>query len=230
MTWVIIIANIIVFIVQISLSGSQVHVGRQIWSGMDVFTFQFGMISGRFTDFEYAKAFRSVFPGSIPAIFTLFTAMFLHSGWVHLISNLWALWIFGDNVEDMMGHWRFLFFYIITGLAGNLLYFVSSPFTKIPLVGASGAIAGVMGAYLVLFPHAKVRTLFLLFIFPYIIDIAAPIFLGVWFLIQFFNGATSVLTQGSTSGVAYWAHIGGFVLGMLVFRGFLDKKRKPFTN
>ncbi len=225
MTYAIIVANIVIFIIQISLSGQKVIVGAQVWDGMNAFTFQFGMISARFTDSAYAQTFRAAFPGSIPAIFTVFTAMFLHSGWLHLVSNLWALWIFGDNVEDMMGHWRFLLFYILAGLAGNLMFFVSSLFTKIPLVGASGAIAGVMGAYLVLFPYAKVRTLFILFIFPYIVDIAAPIYLGVWFILQFFNGATSMMGRSGTSSVAYWAHIGGFVFGLLVFRWFLTKGR-----
>ena len=225
MTYAIIAVNILVFIFQISLSGQKVVVGTQVWNGMDAFTFQFGMISARFTDSAYAQTFRAVFPYSASALVTVFTAMFLHSGWLHLISNLWALWIFGDNVEDRMGHWRFLLFYILSGLAGNLMFFVSSLFTKVPLIGASGAIAGVMGAYLVLFPFAKVRTLFILFIFPYIVDIPAPIYLGVWFLLQFFNGATSMLGRAGTSNVAYWAHIGGFVFGLIAYQWFLGRER-----
>lgn len=225
MTLAIIIANIAVFLFELIVSRTDVTVGMQLWNGLDAFIFRFGMISARFTNTDYMQVYGRAFSGSLAAIFTAFTAMFIHSGWLHIVGNLWALWIFGDNVEDRMGHWRFLVFYLIAGLAGNLMFLASSPFSKIPLIGASGAIAGVMGAYLILFPYAKVRTFILLFIFPVLIDIPAPIFLGIWFFLQFFNSATSMVQQTTGSDVAYWAHIGGFLFGMLVYRWFLLKER-----
>ena len=159
----------------------------------------------------------------------LFTSMFLHGGWWHLISNMLALYIFGDNVEDRLGHFRYLVFYLGSGLAAggaHLLAYHSSP---IPTVGASGAIAGVLGAYLVLFPYSRVITLVPVFYFLRIVEVPALIYLGFWFISQLFNGlfALAAADVFQTGGVAWWAHIGGFVFGLAVVR--LISPRPPRT-
>lgn len=145
---------------------------------------------------------------------TLFSAMFLHGGWLHIISNMWVLFIFGDNVEDRMGSVGYLVFYLLSGVAAGLLQAFLLPNSAAPMVGASGAIAGVLGAYLVLYPRARILSLVpILFIFT-LIEIPAPIFLLFWFATQLFSGVLSLSGAGG-SGIAWWAHIGGFVFGML---------------
>lgn len=148
---------------------------------------------------------------SIPPWMTMFTCMFLHGSLMHIVGNMWFLWIFGDNVEDRYGSAPYLLMYLVSGLAAGLLQLVSSPSSPIPTVGASGAIAGVMGAYFLLFPHARVVTLIPLGIFLQTAILPAPIFLGIWFLFQI---ASAVLSPGSMGGVAWWAHVGGFVAGL----------------
>lgn len=147
----------------------------------------------------------------------LFVSMFLHAGWLHLLGNMWFLWIFGDNVEDELGHFNFLLFYIFCGLLAEAAHFVINSSSLIPTLGASGAIAGVLGAYIVLFPKAKIKTLIPLFIFWEIIDIPAFIFLGIWFLFQFVLGISSL--GGYGAGIAFWAHVGGFLGGILLIKG-----------
>ncbi len=151
--------------------------------------------------------------GGHPAVFT---SMFLHGGWLHLIFNMWALWIFGDNVEDYLGHSLYLVLYFVSGVAAALLHTLFNIGSTIPSVGASGAIAGVMGAYFVLYPRARVLTLVPLF-FVFFMWLPAWIVLGYWFIAQFLSGAaTSISTHGgSSSGIAFWAHVGGFLAGML---------------
>ncbi len=143
----------------------------------------------------------------------LFTHMFLHGGWLHLVGNMLFLFIFGDNVEDEMGHGGFAMFYLLSGLAAAGLQYASDPASEAPMVGASGAIAGVMGGYLLLFPKAKIDVLFIFVIFFRIFPIPAWLVLGIWFGFQLFNGATIPSADG---GVAYWAHAGGFVAGLLL--------------
>jgi membrane associated rhomboid family serine protease len=168
---------------------------------------------------------------------TLFTSMFLHGSWFHLISNMWALFIFGDNVEDRMGPMRYLFFYLLSGLVAGLVhtgitnYFfgADSVQANLPTIGASGAIAGVLGSYLILYPKARVITLVPLFILPWFIEISAYVYLGFWFLTQLFPGLLSLGAianfGGSMGGIAWWAHIGGFVFGMLVVRLLVRPRR-----
>jgi membrane associated rhomboid family serine protease len=151
---------------------------------------------------------------SIPA---LFTSQFLHGGWMHIISNMLYLWIFGDNVEDRLGHGWFLVFYLGTGAAAAILQTLFDPFSSIPMVGASGAIAGVMGAYFVLYPHSRVLTAVFLIIFFDIVEIPAVFFLGLWFLLQLLSGVGSLaFSNAGGGGIAFWAHIGGFVVGVLI--------------
>jgi len=145
----------------------------------------------------------------------LFSSLFLHYGWLHIIANMWFLFIFGDNVEDTLGHGRYLLFYLLCGAGANLIYLIFSPQSALPLIGASGAIAGVMGAYFTLFPGARVLTLFLLIFIPIFLELPAYVFLGLWFLLQFFYGAfASVQLGGQQGGVAWWAHVGGFLVGI----------------
>ena len=144
---------------------------------------------------------------------SLVTSIFLHAGFLHLAGNMLFLWIFGDNLEDEMGHFGFLIFYLAAGAGADLAQWVTAPWSPIPLVGASGAIAGVMGGYLLLFPKAKVDILIFLIVFIRILPIPAWIMLGLWFGLQLFNG---IGTDASEAGVAYWAHAGGFIIGFVL--------------
>src|SRR5262249_30974767 len=156
------------------------------------------------------------------ALFPLFTSMFLHGSVLHLVFNMWGLAIFGDNVEDRLGHFGYLLFYLACGLGAGLTQFVFNLHSRIPTVGASGAIAGVMGAYFLLFPTARVLTWFLFFVFW----LPAWLVLGYWFVVQFLSGAATAITfQQQSGGVAVWAHVGGFLTGILLTK--LVTSRKP---
>lgn len=154
---------------------------------------------------------------------TLLTSMFLHGSWLHLIGNMWFLWVFGNNIEDSMGHLRYLAFYLLTGLAADGAHIWTLPDSVVPTVGASGAISGVMGAYLVLYPRVRVNTLFIILFFIRIIPVPAWLVLGEWFLIQFLQGLTVSATQVG-GGVAFWAHVGGFVAGVLLVKPFENRR------
>lgn len=150
-------------------------------------------------------------------LWPFFTSMFLHGGWTHLFGNMWTLWIFGDNVEDRLGHLRFLVFYLCGGLAAALLHIFTNPHSPVPTIGASGAIAAVMGGYFRLYPHARVEMVIPpFFLGPYFV-VPAVVFLGWWFILQFFNGTLSLLSRpDAVGGIAWWAHIGGFVFGAML--------------
>jgi membrane associated rhomboid family serine protease len=156
--------------------------------------------------------------GVIPADFTLltlFTSMFLHGGFLHAGGNMLYLWIFGDNVEDRFGRGRFLAFYLLCGAAAAVAQTLVSPSSRVPMVGASGAVAGVMGAYFVMYPHSRIVTL-VPFLFLQIIEVPAVFFLGIWFLMQFLSGVGSIAqVEAGTGGVAFWAHVAGFAVGVL---------------
>ena len=155
--------------------------------------------------------------GSPLAVVSLFTSQFLHGGWMHIISNMWVLAIFGDNVEDRFGHARYLMFYLASGVLGALGQVIYSPDSLVPMIGASGAIAGVLGAYMLFFPYAKVVTLVPIFFFVRFIELPAWVFLGGWFLLQFLSGLPAAAGAASMQGgVAYWAHVGGFAGGLLL--------------
>jgi membrane associated rhomboid family serine protease len=158
--------------------------------------------------------------------FPLFISMFLHGGWVHLVGNMLYLWIFGDNVEDRLGHGRFLVFYLLCGLAAALAQISLNPASRIPMVGASGAIAGVLGGYLLLFPHSRVLALVPIVFFLQLVEIPAFIFLVFWFFIQFMSGAAAIATtQATAGGVAWWAHIGGFMSGLALVYVFPKRRQ-----
>jgi membrane associated rhomboid family serine protease len=196
-TVTLIAVNVLVFVYQSTLRGT----------AFDSFVFQFGVIPAALTG-----DFNSYAP-------TLFTSMFLHGDWLHIGSNMLYLWIFGNNIEDRLGILRFVAFYFITGLAAAGAQIAIGPDSRIPIVGASGAIAGVLGAYLALFPNARVQTLLILFYFIRVVEVSAVWLLGWWFLLQVLYGFGS-LTATQTGGVAFFAHIGGFAAGWLLIRFF----------
>ena len=158
--------------------------------------------------------------GLVPARFhfsSVLTSMFLHGGWMHIIGNMWFLWIFGDNVEDVLGHTKYVVFYLLCGLAAGMTQVMFSPGSRLPMVGASGAIAGVMGAYLIKFPHSRIVTLVFILFFVTTVEVPAVLMLLYWFAIQLFNGVGTIgyshLSQG---GTAFFAHVGGFIAGMIL--------------
>ncbi len=157
----------------------------------------------------------------IPSGITLFTSMFLHGGFLHLAGNMIFLWIFGNNVEDSTGHFRFLVFYVLSGLAASCAHILINPDSRLPMIGASGAISGVLGAYFLLYPRARILTLIFIGFFIQTLRIPAAFFLGFWFLLQFVSGASSLGSRGG--GVAWFAHVGGFLAGLLLLLVF--KKR-----
>jgi membrane associated rhomboid family serine protease len=196
-----ILVNVVLFVYELTL-------GRELRA----FMFEWGMVPLRLTDAFTAGSE----PLTLPAA-TLFTSTFLHGGWLHLIGNMWYLWIFGDNIEDRLGHARFLLFYVGAGIAAGLIHYLSAPASAVPTVGASGAIAAVLGGYLVTFPRARVMTVVPIFFFLQFVWLPAVLVLGLWFLFQFFSGALA-LGAGLGGGIAWWAHIGGFVFGAAVMR------------
>ena len=155
----------------------------------------------------------------------LFTSMFMHGGWMHLIGNMWFLWIFGNNIEDATGPFRFVLFYLLCGVAATLAHTMADPASVVPLVGASGAVSGVLGAYLLKHPHAHVRTLIPFGIFTRIVDLPAFLFLLFWIGLQFLSQMTSAAARGKGGGVAYLAHIGGFFIGMALIYVFQKRRR-----
>jgi len=167
--------------------------------------------------------------GVVPADFstpTLVSSMFLHGGWLHVIGNMWYLWIFGDNVEDRMGHGRFAGFYLLCGIAGALGHVAMDPSSTLPTIGASGAIAGVMGAYFVLYPHSRVLTLVPIIFYFELIELPAILLLGFWFLMQLFSAGTIAVTASTQGGgIAFMAHVAGFVVGAVGVFVFKKKQR-----
>ena len=179
---------------------------------MNKFVYIYGLVPARYSVPAISAYFS---PGQ--QLFSLFSFMFLHGGWLHLIGNMWFLYIFGNNVEDNLGPGRYLFFYLLCGFLSGLFHLLFNLGSNVPTIGASGAIAGVMGAYILLYPRSKILTLIPIFIFPWFIEIPAFFFLGFWFLFQIFSATRS---SGAMGGVAWWAHVGGFVCGMILLKIF----------
>lgn len=195
---------------------------------VNVMVFLYELSSGEgLREFVYSYGFvpQSLFlpAGLFLKLKPLFTSIFLHGGWTHLIGNMLFLWIFADNVEDRLGHFNFLVFYIGCGVIASLVHLIMNTHSNIPTVGASGAIAGVLGAYMVMFPNARILTVIPFFIFLHIAEVPAFIFLGIWFIYQFFLGIGSI---GSSigGGIAFWAHIGGFIAGIALLRLFRRRR------
>ncbi len=204
-----IVVNSIIFLYEVSL-------GPQL----EAFIQTFGVIPAKYFWLSQHEPWNLV-----ERFYPILTSMFLHGGWLHVIGNMWFLWIFGDNVEDRMGHGRYLIFYLLSGVGAGLFHIYLNPTSTIPTIGASGAIAGVMGAYFILYPFARVITLVPIFFFVDIIEIPAFFFLGFWVLLQFFQGTLS-LAFSQTGGVAWWAHFGGFLVGAVLVFLFKKPRRK----
>jgi membrane associated rhomboid family serine protease len=168
--------------------------------------------------------------GPAPEYHTVLTSMFLHGGWLHLIGNMVFLWVFGNNIEDAMGHGRFVVFYLVCGVAAAAAQVAIDPSSIVPMVGASGAISGVLGGYILLYPRARVHTLLFLGLFVTTVDVPAYVMLGYWILLQFLGGLPALAGLGGEGGVAFWAHIGGFVAGLILIRFFARQEflaRRP---
>jgi membrane associated rhomboid family serine protease len=180
-----------------------------------VFLFEFSL--GPYTRNNFIEYY-----GLVPDHFQLsrvFTSMFLHGGWLHVLLNMWFLWIFGDNIEDLLGHAKYLLFYLLCGMVAALGQVIANPYSTVPMVGASGAIAGVMGAYLIKFPRARILTLVFVVFFITTVEIPAPIMLAYWFVTQLFSGFGSIArTNLSQGGTAFFAHIAGFVAGIVLVK------------
>ena len=200
MNWIIIAVNVLVFIFELGLSGGE----------LERFVNSFALVPSRLEGQPVTYAV------------TIFSSMFMHAGWFHIISNMWILFIFGDNVEDRMGPVPYLVFYLLGGVAAALLQTYIGPGSSVPVLGASGAIAGVLGAYMFLFPAARVTTLVPILFLITVIEVPALIFIGFWFVTQLFSGLASI---GAVEGVAWWAHIGGFLVGLIISPLFL--RRSP---
>lgn len=205
-----IVVNVVIFF------GGLLGLGR---GGMQSAAMEYGLVPlalTRFFEGDPIPASRAVLP--------VFTSIFLHGGLIHLGGNMLYLWIFGDNVEDRLGHLRFLVFFLFCGAIGNLAHYVFNWGSPIPAIGASGAIAGVLGAYLISYPTARILVV-LPFFLLYFTELPALVVLGFWIVLQFLNGAASVVYSQATGGVAWWAHIGGFFGGILVFKLFRPRPK-----
>jgi rhomboid family protein len=226
--YVLLLLNTVAFLYEVSLTAAS----RQ---GL---IFAFGVVPARSTvvlfnhgyvPWDLISSLGTRYVPAAAAIVPIFTSMFLHGSWLQVIFNMWALWIFGDNVEDYLGHTLYLVLYLVSGVAASLLHTLFNIGSTIPSVGASGAIAGVMGAYFVLYPRARVLTL-VPFFFIFFMWLPAWIVLGYWFVAQFLSGAaTSISTHGAnSSGIAFWAHVGGFIAGVFLIKLFPARTRRYY--
>lgn len=208
--WLIIV-NILCFVYQLSLGPDQ-----------EAFIVTHGFVPARFVAEQAGSGI------SLGSYGPIFSSMFLHGGLLHVFANLWMLWIFGDNVEDRMGHGRYLLFYLLCGVGAAFAQFWANPQARVPMIGASGAIAGVLGAYVFLFPRARILTFIPIFILFYLVEIPAYFFIGFWFLMQFLQGAAQQAALGGLveGGVAWWAHVGGFAAGVLLLYFFKRDGKK----
>jgi membrane associated rhomboid family serine protease len=211
-TWGLILCNALVFLFELTLSKEQ----------LQEFFYTFGLVPAEYSQVNWTNPADLLQTDFWPFL----TMMFIHGGWLHILGNMWMLFIFGDNVEDRMGPGRFLIFYLLCGVAAAAAQFASSPHSPVPSLGASGAIAGVMGAYLVLYPHARIITLIPILFFPFIVEIPAFLYLGYWYLLQLVHGAVAIRTDVAYGGIAWWAHVGGFTAGILLLPLFLRPHRE----
>jgi membrane associated rhomboid family serine protease len=210
-TYFLIGLNLVVFLFEASLTPR----------GFNVLLFQLGMIPANITGVLTGGHESGLAAAFLPTL----TSMFLHGSWMHVIGNMWFLWIFGDNIEDYLGHFQYLVFYLLSGFGAALAQVVLSPHSRVPTVGASGAIAGVLGAYFLLYPKAKVLIWFPIFFLFYL---PAWVTLGYWFAMQFLSGAATSLASYSDTrgGVAFWAHVGGFLVGIVLIKVFPERPRR----
>lgn len=215
MNWLLILTNVLIFIVEVFVLDSK-QAERMI--------FDYGLIP----DNMRLAGVTSVNELRITVFRPFFTNMFLHGGWLHLIANMWILYIFGDNVEDRMGKVRYFMFYILCGLIAGFTHFILHRNSPVPALGASGAISGIMAAYMVMFPKSTIVSLVPIFIIPLFIPIPAVVYIGIWFVGQLLSGTTSLMLSNQATGIAFWAHIGGFLGGLLLYRFFDTSRRKIY--
>lgn len=211
------IINLAIIAVNIAAFVHELSLGRNL----DKFLLWYGLVPAR-----YATPGMLGHLGPGPYFLPFLTSLFLHGGWLHVISNLWVLQIFGNNVEDRLGHFRYLLFYLLAGLAASAAQLWASWGSPLPTIGASGAIAGVMGAYLILYPWSRVLTLVPFFIFIRAVEIPASLFLLFWLLSQLYAGSLALSGTNHLGGVAWWAHIGGFTGGIVLLGVFLPRSRR----
>jgi rhomboid family protein len=208
-TWVLILANTVVFLVELGIPSQEVgHV-----------FYLFGIVPARYTHPDWAMTVDLATSNYWPFL----TSMFVHGSWVHILANMWTLWIFGDNVEDRMGPARFVVFYLLCGVAGSVAHVLANPDSTMPTLGASGAVAGVLGAYLILFPYARLIVLIPIFLFPFVFEIPAVFFIGFWALSQLFGGTLSLASRANVGGIAWWGHVGGFAAGIVLQIIFVNR-------
>lgn len=206
---ILIIINILIFLKETTLTSRQ----------LNYLAYTYGVVPAKVqTELTAGVPITSI---AVPFI----TAMFLHGGWLHILGNMLYLWIFGDNVEDRMGHLPYLFFYFLAGIAGSIAHILANPGSQVPIIGASGAIAGVLGAYFVSYPRSRILTLLPLPFFITLVEVPAFFFLPFWFILQLLNG---ISTNLAANPVAWWAHIGGFLAGMLLVNFFPNTKARTF--
>jgi membrane associated rhomboid family serine protease len=211
-TWSIIATNVAVFLYELTLDPQQ----------LEALVYRFGVVPARITHPESVQLLGFLAGDYSPFL----TSMFLHGGWAHVIGNMWSLWIFGDNVEDVMGRWRYIAFYLLTGVAAGLTHVFTNAGSNVPTVGASGAIAGIFGAYFLLFPRARIIVLLPILFFPFFFELPAVTYLLFWLLTNLFSGTLAGLQAENAGGVAWWAHVGGFGAGVLLHRLFLEPKAR----
>jgi len=212
------IITILLIVVNVSLFFYEISLGQYL----PEFVKLAGVVPARFFDSRLY-----VSQPAAERYFPIFTSLFLHGGWFHLVSNMLYLWVFADNIEDRLGHFRFPIFYLLCGFGASLAHIFANPTSSVPSIGASGAIAGVLGAYFILYPKSRVITLVPVFFFLQIVEIPAFIFLGIWFVMQFLNGVLTLgLGTAQTGGVAWWAHIGGFLSGIVFILLLKGKKHQ----
>jgi membrane associated rhomboid family serine protease len=211
--WALLALNVLAFVYELGLDDAQIQ----------EFFYLFGIVPARYRHPEWAAWVG--FP--VDDYWPFLTSMFLHGGWAHILGNLWTLWIFGDNVEDRMGPGRFVVFYLLCGLAAGLVHVWTNPASTVPTVGASGAISGVMGAYLLMYPRARLVMMLPILFFPFFFEIPAFFYLAFWAVTQLMSGTLALAAPSDVGGVAWWAHVGGFAAGVILHRLFLDPARAP---
>jgi membrane associated rhomboid family serine protease len=216
-TLLLIVVNALAFLFELSLGGPN----------LDRLIFHFGVVPAHYTTPQGIAAL------NLPGFFApVFASMFLHAGWLHLAGNMLFLFVFGRSVEDRFGHLKFLFMYFLSGLGAASVHILLNAGSRVPTVGASGAIAGILGAYLISFPNARITTLIPLLFFFWSVQLPAVLVLGYWFLIQFVTGFEMLAIQSAThgSGVAWWAHVGGFIVGMVLCLALRPRRRRPLVQ
>jgi len=205
--WILILLNGFVFIIELRLGNNET----------EAFFLKYGLVPSQ-TNLTGTNTY------------TFVTSMFLHGGWGHIISNMWMLYIFGDNVEDRMGSFRYLVFYLLCGIIASLTHFALYQDSAVPAMGASGAISGVMAAYMFLFPRSLILSFVPVFFLPLFLPIPAVIYIGLWFIVQFLSGTLHLMSSSITAGIAFWAHIGGFLGGLILYKMFVKKKRRKYKK